>query len=271
MVRSLANIKLEVRLFSVLQNTLDDGSVVKVDHPDLNYRPSIESGTFAVSTADRGWQSVSRTLSSGGNETLDLFDFAGVDVGGGAGNDAVGLANTFEEIVAIIFVNENAVDAAGELEVEPGAANGWNPIGIHTNALGGALKGQGMLLKTNMADPAYLVVDASSKNIKMTANGGAVTYSIYVLGRSDTEESSSSSISTSSSSISTSSSSSSISTSSSSSSSSISTSSSSQSFSSSSSLSSTSSYSSVSLDESSSSFSTSSSSLSTSSISTSSL
>lgn len=271
MVRSISNTRMQLTLVTTLQNTLDDGNVVSVKHPNLSYNPQITNG-LGANQANRGWQVISRTLENGSSEDIDIYDLAGIDIGAGAGNDGVGQAVVYEEIVGIAILNNNPVTSSAELEFQPSTQNGWTPIGIHTKALGGSLKGQGLAFKSQLADTAFEVDDGSSHRIKFTANGGSVDYSIYLLPRSDTEESSSSSsssVSTSSqsTSVSTSSSSqseSSWSSSSSSSSSSISTSSSSISTSSSSSSSSTSTSSQSSSSSSSSSVSTSSSSSSSS-------
>ncbi len=255
MVRSLSGTKIELKLFSSLQNTLNDGNVVSVNHPKLNYRPSISSGV-GPNQANRGWQSINRTLQNGANEDIDFYDLVTIDIGAGVGKDGVGLdVSPNEEIVAFAIVNNNAIGAAGQLEIQPTAAAGWDPIGIHTQALGGALRGQGLYSKAQPADTGFVVTNGASHRVRFTAYGGDVTYSIYLLSRSDIEESSSSSSSsqsTSSSSQSVSESSSSQSSSSWSSSSSVSTSSSSQSSSSSSSSSSVSTSSSLSSESSSS-------------------
>jgi len=190
--RSLANIKVQVKLTGTLVNTLNDGSQTSVDHPDLNYSPSLENGVGALQ-ADRGWMVENRTLSSGSSETIDLYTLDGIDIGLGAGKDAVGQeVEPYKEIVSIAIVNENSLGSAGQLEIEPGDTDGWEPIGKHTVDWGGALKGQGILFKLQTAANGFAVTP-TSRNVKLTANGGDVTYSLYLLARSDEEESSSSS------------------------------------------------------------------------------
>ncbi len=229
--RSMSSLKVNLKITGTITNTLTDGSTSSAVQPDLNYLPSLANGIEA-SQANRGWHSKSRTILHDQQEIIDLYDFAGIDIGVGDGRDGVGQLITLEEIVAIAIVNENAVGTAGYLEVLPSVGEGWSPIGSHTVANGGALLGQGMLCKCQPAAAGFDVT-ALSHRLTLRASGGDVTYSIYVMGRHDDEESSSSSISSStssqsSSSASSQSSSSSISTSSSSiSTSSISTSSSS--------------------------------------------
>lgn len=236
--RSVNNPQVSAKLTGTLRNTLDDSVIASAGLTGASAQ-SLGNGAEA-NQCNRAWQYYQKTLSSGASLTIDLYDYASVDIGAGSGRDAVGRLLVMEEIVAILIKNDNASTADGQLEIEPGDTNGWTPIGSHTAANGGALRGHGMLLKFQPAEQGFDVADASSHTLKLTANGGDITYSIWLLGRSDDDVSSSSSSSSSSQS----SSSSSASSSSTSSSSSSSQSSSSQSSSSSSSSVSTSSQSS---------------------------
>jgi hypothetical protein len=165
--------------------------------------------------ANRAWASISRALGSGGNETLDLYQMIGLDIGAGSGNDALGQACLFEEIVCIIIKCEDG--SAGQLQVEPGTSNPLNALGSLTVANGGALRAKGVRLWFE-SDEQGIDLSPTKKSVKFTAMNGAVTYSIYIIGRNDDDESSSSSSLSSSSSTSSSSSSKSSSSSSSSSS-----------------------------------------------------
>ncbi len=187
--RGLSSIRLNVRLSSTLTNTLNDATTAAVAHPALNYSPSIDNGVN-TGQANRVWQSDGRSISSGGQETLDIFDFAVVDIGAGAGNDGVGLSMTLEEIVAIAIVNKNAIGAAGILEVLPATSEGFTAIGTHTVANGGALYGQGLLFKSQPAEAGFDVT-AVRHRITFRAVSGDVSYSLYILARHDDEESSS--------------------------------------------------------------------------------
>ena len=257
--RSVASPKITMQMSATIQNTMFDGQVA--------------TGQLAASTADtltsggevdqvnRGWQWKNKTLLDGNFIVIDLYDVAARDMGAGLGVDIVGQALIMEEIVAIKIKNENASTAAGHLEIRPDNTNGWLPIGSHMVANGGALLGGGVLMKYQPAEAAFDVEDGVSHRIRLIADGGDITYSVYVLGRSDDAVSSSSSSSLSSSSLSSSSSfsitssSSSLSSSSQSSSSSVTSSSSSVSITSSSSSTSSTSSSSSSITSSSSSFS----------------
>lgn len=207
MTRQMDSMSISFKVNGTLKNVLDDGTGPSINHPSFSFTKSgtALSNGIGNNQANRAWQSRSRTIAGAGSETLDLYDLAGVDIGAGAGLDGLGQAIVFEEIVQIIFVNENDAGDDGALEIEPAAVNGWTPIGIHTVAVGGALYGQGLLVKQQLDGRGFDVEDGVSHEIKLSANGGDVTYSIYILGRHDDEESSSSSSSLSSSSTSSSS------------------------------------------------------------------
>jgi len=227
--RTVSGVQLKVTLSGNLVLTLDDDSVSTAPI-SASISRSIASGVSS-GRANRYWPWKSKTLNAGASQVIDLYDFAGLDIGSGTGRDQLGQEmSPHEEVVTIIIVNENTLTAGGYLEIEPDATNGWTPIGTHTVATGGALGGQGVLVKSQTIEAGFDITDGASHRIKLTAVTNSVTYSVYVLGRHDDEESSSSSSSSSSaSSVSSVSSSSSTSSYSSSSSSSSSTSSSSSS------------------------------------------
>ncbi len=197
MARSTTNTRINLALSSTFRNTLDDGSIAAINHPALSYAKTLTDG-IGHNQADRAWVSKNRTLAAAASETLSLYNMTDVDIGAGAGRDGLGQLVIIEEIVAIAIVNENAVGSAGRLEIAPDATQGWTPIGTHSVATGGALAGQGVLLKIAPDMNAFVVEGGDNHNITLTANGGDVDYSIYVLGRHDVDESSSSSSSSSS-------------------------------------------------------------------------
>jgi len=195
MVRQMSSISVSFKSSGTLQNVLDDNTGPSVNHPAFSFTKSGTAITNGIGNnqANRSWQSKDRAIVGGASETLDLYDMAGVDIGAGAGLDGLGQAIVFEEIVQLVIVNENEAGADGALEIEPGAPNGWTPIGTHTVATDGALYGQGVLIKQQLDERGFDVEDGVSHQLKLTANGGNVSYSIYILGRSDDEVSSSSS------------------------------------------------------------------------------
>jgi len=162
-----------------------------VNQPSLNFSATLTNG-IGDTQANRAWQAKSVAIASGAQAVIDLANFAGQNIGAGLGKDALGQDINLKEIVGIVIVNENAVTADGVLEVLPNNSRGWTPIGTHTAANGGGLYGQGVLSKYQPSEVGFPVSDAS-RRITLRASGGAVSYSMYVLGRDDTDQSSSSS------------------------------------------------------------------------------
>ncbi len=209
-IRDLASPKVVAQLLANVRNTLDDGQTITGSLAG-SVSDALTSGVSA-NQANRGFQWKEKILASGASIVLDLYDFVNLDAGAGNGNDMVGQALVLEEITAILIVNENDVDTVGQLEVLPDPARGgWTPIGIHTVGTGGALRGGAHIQKYQPAEQGFDVSDgdAGSHRLKLSAVGGDIVYSVYILGRHDDDESSSSSVSASSSSSSPSSSSSS--------------------------------------------------------------
>lgn len=189
--------QITVKMQATITNTLSNGvqASAQVGGADAFVQRFVTSGV-SEDQFNRAWSSEGRTLSSSASETIDIYDAGTLDIGAGAGLDALGQAVAHEEIVAILI---KQTGGTGALEIIPAVSNGWGPIGSHTVANGGALKAGGMLLKVQTDTNAFDVTDASSHRITFTANGGAVTYSIYLFARHDDDESSSSSSSSSSS------------------------------------------------------------------------
>ena len=81
---------------------------------DFKRSISYTNGT-AANKAQRAWSSSVRSLTSGNNESLDLFDLGSVDIGAGAGLDALGQALAITGIKALLI--ENISTSAGNLVV----------------------------------------------------------------------------------------------------------------------------------------------------------
>ncbi len=188
-----ASAVVEVGFTATITNTLIDGFPAQVALTDT----TIASGTIATGTnanqANRAWVDRNRTLAENVSDVIDLYDYAGQDIGSGLGRDGLGLPLTIEEIVTIAVKHESG-DGSLEIRPQPGGA-GWTPIGEHTVANGGALKAGGSINKHQPHADGFGVTDGTNHLIRFTAVGGDLVYSVYVLGRHDDEESSSSSVS----------------------------------------------------------------------------
>ena len=189
--RSLSSPKVIAKMDGIVRNTLDDSTEIDARLlADIN--TTLTSGDGA-SQANRGWQWKNKSIAAGANVVIDVYDFAGLSTGAGAGNDMLGQPLLLDDIVAILIKNENAVGAAGTLEIEPDGTNGWTPIGTHTTANLSGIRGGGFLYKYQPDASGFIVTDGASNRIKLTANGADVEYSVWIWGRYDDESSSSSS------------------------------------------------------------------------------
>jgi hypothetical protein len=200
MTQQIGTNRLNFTMVAAYQNVMANATA-EVTHPNLAYSVMLTTGDGAEQ-ANRAWEA-SGTLASGASLTLALHDLAGVDIGAGAGRDGLGQLWAIDDIVAVVILNENDADAAGTLAVEPAVANGWDAIGDHTG--NGALAGQGMLAKVQLAEGG-LAVASDNSGITLTASGGDVEYAVHILARASEASSSSSSSSSGSSSSSSSSS-----------------------------------------------------------------
>jgi len=191
MARSIASQKITIKTTGSYKNTLTDSTEVSVIQPALNYSASLTNGVNA-NMANRAWQCYNKSLAKNAQVIIDLNAFAGFDIGGGEGKDALGQAMDLEEIVLLVIKIENAVGVAGQLEVKSASDNGWALMGTYDITTGNALRGQGVLLMHQPAEQGFVVASGASR-ITLRARDATVLYSVYILGRSDTEESSSSS------------------------------------------------------------------------------
>lgn len=183
MARSLNTIRVSAAITAQLANTLDGGSISATANQGFGVSPTLESGTTA-NKADVIWSDTGRSITSGANDDLDLYDLGAVDIGAGAGRDAVGQSIAIAEVVAVLIVNKST--STGNLLVGgEGTTAAWNsPFnGVDTTVFG-PLKPGGFVAFSSPTDPAYAVADTSNHILRLTASGGAVEYNITILGRS---------------------------------------------------------------------------------------
>lgn len=194
-IETLNSIKLAFQMSANLSNTLADGSTSGgATIPNINWKPPLKNGV-GPNLADRS-HAIKGTLTAGQSINIDLYNMGGtstgIDIGAGKGLDALGQALKLEEIVAIAIINNNTIGASGTLEITPAVSNGWSSIGTHTNATGGELRSQGILLKANPDVPGFPVgISDANDQITLKAVGGSVDYIVGLIARSWLESSSS--------------------------------------------------------------------------------
>ena len=158
--------------------------------------PSVQQGqtlsdTFTSGTTDskfdRFWESRGRTISGAGSENLDLYDLGSIDIGAGAGLDAVGQSWTVAEIVGIqIAVTSDSVGSlyVGGVNATTAFQSMFHSNGSLDDAAGIVLPPGANFQIWTTNDPGWAVADTSNHLLKMAAVGGDVEYSIAVAARS---------------------------------------------------------------------------------------
>lgn len=163
-----------------LKNTLTDTQVVTTTvgtNPSIN----LTSGTGAL-MFNRGWQSKNRALVSAATLSVDMYDLGALDLGTGAGEDALGLALACSAVVCLCV--ENLSTSAGTLLVGgEGSAAAWNSIfnGVDTAKL--SLPPNSGVCIWAVGATAFPVADTSNHLLKFEASGGDCSYNITVLCR----------------------------------------------------------------------------------------
>ena len=175
---------------STITNVLDDGSIVSVPLHHKIIAQTLANGVSA-NQANRVFHLKNQTIDSGNTIDLSLHDFTGIDIGGGAGKDALGQTIDLEEIV-LFLIKQNSGD--GRLEVQPtdpGSPLTW--ITHLTVSNGGALKAGSVHLMYEPDTDAFDIINGADEFLRLGANGGDVNYDLLIVGRHDDDESSSSS------------------------------------------------------------------------------
>lgn len=188
MARSVTSINVTAVLQATLLNAINGAASAAHQHK-RSFAPetTLTSGTGA-NQFDRTWESPGRTLNSGNDEDIDLFDLGSIDIGAGAGRDSAGQTVAIAEIVALLIWNKAA--SAGNLLIGgEGSGAAWNSMfhvsGTPSDTAGfGPLGPGGVFFAFRPDDPAWAVADSTNHLLTIAATGGNVTYDIMFLGRS---------------------------------------------------------------------------------------
>jgi hypothetical protein len=194
-----ANGEVRLVLTNNIVNEMTDGQQATASLGETVLTGRLTSGV-SEEEYSRGWTD-ERTLTSGNSEDIDFYDLGSIDVGAGAGLDALGQAMAMLEIVTIIIVQTGGTGRLQINATDPSNKLAWMPT--LTVANGGALRPPttenarySCFMMHMPHSDALPVTDASSHMVRFGASGGDVTYAIHLLARHDTDESSSSSMST---------------------------------------------------------------------------
>lgn len=134
-----------------------------------------------ASQAQRFWGSKVRSLTSGNDETLDLYDLGSVDIGAGAGLDPLGQSLAITGIKALYI--ENIAGSAGNLVVgNESTAATWNSFFSGSDTATFTLKPGAIFLTADPTAAGMAVADSTNHLLKIAASGGDLTYSIALIG-----------------------------------------------------------------------------------------
>lgn len=183
----IANPVITAVMKATLQNLVDGDTLTASVAQGFEATPStaLTNGTGA-NQADVIWSDQSRTLSASATENVDVYDLGTIDIGAGAGLDALGQAVANAEVVGVVVKVDSS--SGGTLLIGgEGSGAAWNSIfnGSDTATLGPIGAG-GFVVLYNPVDPAFAVADTTNHLLKFAEAGGAssVTYSIGLIARS---------------------------------------------------------------------------------------
>lgn len=172
-----------------LTMTIKHGFQGTYNNPDTNagvsageiFSDALTNGTTA-DKANRYLESRNRTLTSGNSETLDLYDLGTLDIGAGAGEDALGLPLAAVELVGIL-IRVTSTGAGKLLVGGEGTAACFNSIFNGDDDAKAVVAAGGHFQAFNPADPAFAIADTSNHLLKLEASGGNVTFDVFLIFR----------------------------------------------------------------------------------------
>lgn len=183
----IANPVITAVMKATAQNLIDGDTLTASVTQGFDASPStaLTNGTGA-NQFDVIWSDQSRTLNASATETIDVYDLGSIDIGAGAGLDALGQAVANAEIVGLV-VSVDASSSGTLLIGGEGSGAAWNsPFNGSDTAVLGPIGANGCVLILNPVDPAFAVADTTNHLLKFAEAGGAssVTYSVGIIARS---------------------------------------------------------------------------------------
>lgn len=183
MARTLSSISCQAKLTANLNNTIDGSNVSSSASLGQTVTPASQSTGTGANQHDRFWGDQSRSLASGATEDIDLYDLGTIDIGAGAGKDALGQSIALAELTGLLV--RNLSTSAGNLKVGgKGTTAAWNSLFDSDDDAKIVLPPGGFFLVFVPADPAYAVADSSNHLLKIEASGGDCQYDLQLVGRS---------------------------------------------------------------------------------------
>lgn len=186
MARSLSTISTKRTFKATMVDTGIDavGSAqVPYQGSTVDHDPAWTTGT-GDGQADRVWVEKDITLTSGASISVDLYDFAGRDIGKGSGIDAQGYAMALAEIayigVRVTSTGTGKVRIGGE-----GSGAAWNSgFGGSDSAVSHDVGENGSWELVAWNDGDLPVADTTNHLLKFLGVTASVTFDLVILGRS---------------------------------------------------------------------------------------
>lgn len=158
--------------------------------PQATWGEALDTITLTTGAEDdqinRAVSKKSIALASAGTLTLDVFDFAGFDVGGGDGRDQLGQTLALNEVVGVLVVLHKGSNGALKIGAE-GSGACWNSMFDGRDDAGVVIRATaanpGVFLLASPSTTGYEVTDGSNHLLKFEAIGGSVTFSLHLIGR----------------------------------------------------------------------------------------
>lgn len=185
MTEQISGAAVSVTMTATLQNSIDGNTVIASAAQGYQYAPTQPTNGTGANQGDRIWSDAGRTLASGADESLDVYDLGSVDIGAGVGKTALGQAFALAKVVGLLVVNRSATGGGSLTIGGNGTGAAWSSLfnGSDSATLGPI--GPGGVAFVYSPDAAGIpVTDASDHLLKFAASGGDVTYDVAILGRS---------------------------------------------------------------------------------------
>ena len=174
--------KMRVQFLGQLTNQIGGGDDAKWAY---SFKQFLETTQGAGDDqADRVWGEVGRTVASGTPVEIDVYDFAGEDIGGGDGNDGFGQDITLAEVVGMLIINTTSSGGGNLLVGGEGSPACWtSPFNGSATAVAVVPPGGAMVLQSRYDGSGFAVADATNHLLQIASSSGTVTYTLVIIGR----------------------------------------------------------------------------------------
>jgi hypothetical protein len=163
-----------------LEGTLSNGTSGATNIENLAISEAFSNGTGA-SQAQRMWVSEGRTLSASATEDLDMFDLGTFDIGGGAGNDGLGLSHAITAVKGILV--HNRATSGGALVIgNKNATTAWNSIFNASDTGAITLPAGATFCYCDPSAAGAAVADSSNHLLKFLDAGSGCTFDVGFIG-----------------------------------------------------------------------------------------